>query len=107
MDKPIKVPAKGPIPYQHAVITTNLPEDKWVQAVEIRTPNPQIVHHLLAFIVYPPGHPNAREQVDHRGGVKGYFAGMVPGQGAMFYPEGTAKRLPKGADADFPDPLHA
>ena len=99
--RPVSVPAKGPIPYQHAVIRTELKEDKWVKAVEIRVAQPQVVHHLLAFVIYPPEDPRSRQQPDFKGGVAGYFAGLVPNQGAMVYPAGTAKLLPKGATLVF------
>jgi hypothetical protein len=57
-----------------------------------------VVHHTLVFITFPTGDPRAKAALrEFGGGVKGYFAGMVPGQGHVIFPEGTAKLLPKGA----------
>ena len=96
------VPARGPIPYQYQTVRTNFDSDKWVRAVEIRTPNPQVVHHLLVFTKLPKDDPRSNEpHIDFRGGLGGYFAGLVPGQGATAFPAGTAKLLPKGASLVF------
>jgi thiol-disulfide isomerase/thioredoxin len=100
--RPIKVRAQGTMPYQDVVVATGLPEDKWVKAVEIRSTQPQVTHHILVFEVYPPDHPrdtNARPK--YLAGLTGYFAGMVPGQGHIVFPENTAKFLPKGAGLHF------
>ncbi len=100
--RPIKVAAQGTMPYQEVDILTGLPEDKWVKAVEIRTSQPQVTHHILVFEVYPPDHPrDAKTRPNHLAGLAGYFAGMVPGQGHLFFPENTAKFLPKGAGLRF------
>ncbi|HEX8911555.1 MAG TPA: redoxin family protein [Humisphaera sp.] len=92
-----EIPAKGPIRYRYAIADTKLTEDKWVSAVEIRCDQPQVVHHLLAFVIFPPGDARVKNYPDFKGGTGGYFAGLVPGQAASFFPEGTAKLLPKGA----------
>jgi len=100
--RPIKVAAQGAMPYQEVVVLTGLPEDKWVKAVEIRTSQPQVTHHILVFEVYPSGHPrDAKTRPNHLAGLAGYFAGMVPGQGHIVFPENTAKFLPKGAGLRF------
>lgn len=91
------VPAQGTIPYRYLMVVNPSTEDKWVTAVEVRPSSPQVVHHLLVFLTFPPGDlraPAAMRQFG--GGLKGYFAGMVPGQGSITFPEGTAKLLPKG-----------
>jgi thiol-disulfide isomerase/thioredoxin len=92
------IPAKGPIPYRYVAIETNLKEDRWVTAAEIRVDQPEVVHHLLAFVQFPKGDPRAKNYPDVRGGAGGYFAGLVPGQAATEYPAGTAKLLPRGAN---------
>ena len=99
--KSYKIPAEGVLPYKDVLVRTNLQEDVWVQAVEVRPSAPQVVHHVLVFAVYPIGHPRFAEQPDYRGGLGGYFAGMVPGQWVSVFPQGTAKFLPKGASLVF------
>jgi len=99
--EPITVPAKGKVEYQYVKVKTSFDEDKWVQAMEIRPTAPQVVHHVLIFLKYPRNHPRASEQPDDRGGLAGYFMGMVPGQGEIVFPEGMGKFLPKGAEMTF------
>jgi peroxiredoxin/mono/diheme cytochrome c family protein len=92
------VPAKGAISYRYLFVPNPSTEDKWVTAIEVRPTAPQVVHHLLGFLTYPPGDPRAAPTMRQvGGGLKGYFAGMVPGQQSISFPEGTAKRLPKGS----------
>jgi hypothetical protein len=92
------LPARGTIPYRYVKVPTNLAEDRWVSAIEVRPSAPEVVHHVLVFVTFPAGDPRAKGALrEFAGGVKGYFAGMVPGQGHVVFPEGTAKLLPKGA----------
>jgi hypothetical protein len=52
-----EVPASGEVPYQYFEIPTDLKEDKWVQAIEIRPGTPSVVHHILAFSREPNATP--------------------------------------------------
>ena len=54
MPNEFAVPASGTIDYQYIVIPSGFTEDKWVQEVEARPGNRQVVHHIIAFI-RPPG----------------------------------------------------
>jgi len=93
--KPVQVQANGFMRYQNVLVETNLTEDKWVKAVEIRPSAPAVVHHVLVFAI-PPGDRADRE--DER---EGFFAAYVPGQSTFSYPEGFAKKLPKGTRLRF------
>lgn len=88
--KPIRVPAEGPIAYQNVYAKTNFPEDRWISAMEIRPSQPQVVHHALAFLEGP----DEKQRAD---GAFGFFAATVPGSVGIAYPEGTGKKLPRGA----------
>ncbi|MBI3411163.1 MAG: redoxin domain-containing protein [Planctomycetes bacterium] len=105
------------------VLPTNLGEDKYVTAVELRPSNPRIVHHVLLFID-SKGQAKKLEQAakekkpdaDHpddnkydRGpgysvamGVgflpQGGLSGWAPGQMPRFLPEGSGYLLPKNSD---------
>jgi hypothetical protein len=48
MTEEYSVPAEGTIPYLYFRIPTNLTEDKWVQAIEIRPGDRRVVHHVIA-----------------------------------------------------------
>jgi peroxiredoxin/cytochrome c553 len=104
------------------VLPTNLTEDKFVQALEVKPGNPRLVHHALLFID-TAGKGRALEQLqlkvlfkDPQGGNpldkgSGYFGGMgvgflpagnlggwAPGQLPRTLPEGIGVSLPKGSD---------
>lgn len=110
------------------VMPTNLDEDKYVAAVEMRPANPQVVHHLLLFID-TAGQGRALEKAaqekqktnpvldEHTqlpskydigpGYTRTMGVGFVPRAGLMgwapgiqprYMPEGVGFYLPKGAD---------
>jgi hypothetical protein len=41
---PVPVKATGVMPYQYVTVETNLPEDKWVQAIEVQPGDRGVVH---------------------------------------------------------------
>jgi len=43
------IPASGEIAYQYLEIPTNLTEDKWVQAFEVKPGDPRAVHHVIVY----------------------------------------------------------
>lgn len=96
-DTPQEVPAEGVVPYRFVEVTTNLAEDRWVVASEVRPGAPQVVHHVLVQVV--PEKARARQGVFEP--HLGFFAAMVPGGRATRYPEGMAKKLPKGSRLFF------
>jgi thiol-disulfide isomerase/thioredoxin len=93
--QPITIKAEGTMAYQNVRVDVNLPEDKWVQGVEIRPTARQVVHHVLIFAV---PHGERRKVV---GESDGFLAGYVPGNTWTTYDPGFAKRLPKGHDLIF------
>ena len=111
IEEPISVPAEGPVDYQYTYVKTDFPEDRWIQAMEIRPTAPQVTHHVLVFLEGPEVRErirNARTEDEERaarrdwqGGLQGYFASAVPGQAGLVFPPGMAKRLPAGAWLKF------
>jgi len=100
VDKPITVPAEGRLPYQYVKVATNFPEDRWVQAVEMRPSAPEVVHHAQTFLLI--GDKTLYDETFKGDGrLNSYFAAMVPGDCSQIYPPGTARLLPKGATMLF------
>ena len=95
--EPIAVKASGFMKYQNAVVETNINEDKWMIAAEVRPTAAQVVHHVLVFAV-PPDANGKRKHFDE---TSGFFAAYVPGSNKIIYPEGYAKKLPKGSRLYF------
>ncbi|MCA1587001.1 MAG: cytochrome c [Acidobacteria bacterium] len=112
LQQPFDVPARGIVEYQYFQIPTNLTEDRWVQAIEIRPTDRRTVHHLRVF-ARPPGPdvPRAAISPDRSlcpeevcGDLEPPLAGFGPniasiGVGTLpdVFPLGTAKRLKAGS----------
>jgi len=90
--EPVPVRARGVMPYKHISVETNFDEDKWVQAVEILPGKLSVVHHVLVYMVPPGG--RVTNPID-------YWAVYTPGNGLHVYPDGYARKLPKGATLVF------
>ncbi len=99
------VPAQGVVEYKYSYTKTSFDEDKWVVAMEIRPEAVKAVHHVIVFLEEPGREPDAKKRKPGepapQGGIAGFFAATAPGTPAMIFPEGTAKRLPKGAWLKF------
>lgn len=95
---PFRVPARGVVDYQYFRVPTDFGEDRWITGMEVRVEAPSVVHHVLVFVKYPRGVGPSPEV---RGGLEGYFASALPGDQAMTFPAGTAKRLPRGSTLVF------
>jgi mono/diheme cytochrome c family protein len=85
------VPREGVVDYQHFTVKTSYPEDRWIQALEVRPGAADVVHHVLIAIQ------------ERNGGIdeRSYLAVYVPGDTPSVFPEGYAKRLPAGATLVF------
>jgi hypothetical protein len=121
------VPARGTIEYQYFELPTNLSEDKWVQAIEIKPGAREVVHHVLVYARVPapatpgagpsaaPNAPRPRpvlvRREDHAppdspsGGppreLGALIAGIAPGGDPWTFPAGTALRLRAGTVLTF------
>ena len=54
MSEDYPIPAEGTIAYQYFEVPTNLTEDKWIQAMEVRAGNPSVLHHVIVYARTPP-----------------------------------------------------
>lgn len=99
MPKAAQIPDTGILPYQVFRVRSPMTNDAWVRGVTIRAGNPKVVHHCLVFIRYPKALRHLEPPQDE--GTAGFFAGFVPGTEPVWFPEGTAKFVPKGSDFIF------
>jgi len=100
MPREYAVPAqmpRGGIPYQEFFVDTGFKEDRWVVGAEARPGAPEVVHHIVVFIVPPgkqffPGNPETP-----------VLAGTAPGDIAYLMPpeSGMAKKIPAGSRLVF------
>jgi peroxiredoxin len=84
------------IRYQYFVVPTNFKEDVWVQAAEARPGNRKVVHHIIVYVRNPG---QGRSRLDGIG--SGFLAPYAPGDMPSIFPEGSAKKIAKGATLIF------
>jgi len=67
------IPADGTIDYKYFEVPTNLTEDKWIQAYQVRPGTPAVVHHVIVYARTPraPEQPEAGEPARRRSGERG------------------------------------
>jgi hypothetical protein len=115
MDKGFTVPAEGADIYRYLRIPLDLPDDRWIQAIELRPSSRGVVHHVLYFA---DATDEAKKIEADEEAAKSASAGMkftrdmVPLGGVAVgaqphrLPGGLALRLPKGTDLMFQYHFH-
>ncbi len=117
MSEPFQVPASGPDIYRSFVFPVNLPDDKWIKAMELRPTARTAVHHAL-FFADEAGQRRTKDK-DGQPGFRGMsflgsrgtdilergpdrlargLGGYVPGTTPNRLPGDLARLLPKGCD---------
>src|SRR5262249_61483350 len=83
-------------------IPTNLKEDIWIKAVELKPSDRRVVHHIISTLVEGNGTPPDPEpkltRDPARKEIGGGLGGLVPGRLYGQFEEGVARRIPAGAD---------
>ncbi|MBI3492352.1 MAG: thiol-disulfide isomerase [Acidobacteria bacterium] len=93
MEQAFEIPATGTIPYQYMRVPMNLPEDKWIQAIEISPEARAHVHHVIAF-TQPAGEPIREAAVLGPTNI----GGVTPNKPGLTFPEGVARHLTGKSD---------
>ena len=106
------VPAGGRDIYRNFALPLDLPEDKWLTAIEVRPGDREVLHHVLVFLD-EDRQGRSLEGRDGRPGFRGRGAGratMVAGWAVGGQPEhlpqGMGLRIPKGSDLTLQSHLH-
>src|SRR4029450_6572583 len=113
MQEDYPIPASGTIAYQYFEAQTSSPEDKWIQASEVRPGNRAVVHHVIVYTRPPaPAAPAAPAASSAPAGQPGRRPGpLFTFAGGMDIPAGQTvgpqlppdQRKPRGPD-DRPAP---
>src|SRR5947208_15947583 len=102
MQKPFSVPADGTVPYVYITVPTNLKQDVWIRAVELKPTDRRVVHHIISTLVEGNGttpDPDPKLTRDPaRKEIGGGLGGLVPGRLYGEFEEGVARKIPAGAD---------
>jgi hypothetical protein len=92
MPEEFEVPADGVLPYKNWIIETGFTEDRWVQVAEARPGSPEVVHHIVAYIMR-----EGQQGPVAADGSLSVLVGWAPGDLGLVCPPDTAVRVPKGA----------
>jgi hypothetical protein len=109
MKAPFDVPAEGLVEFRYFEAGPEVPEDLWIQRLEVRPQAREVVHHVTVSYKPPANRSGGlrRELRDallpfrsvNDGWV--FLFGYLPGKGPHTYPEGMACFLPKGSRLRF------
>jgi hypothetical protein len=94
-----ELPASGVVPYRYEHVDVPVEKDVWVREVDLQPRNPRVMHHGLAWIVYPEGRD--APATEGPGFTSGMFAAYVPGREVYPLPEGSGYLLPAGSKIRF------
>jgi hypothetical protein len=105
--KPYTIPGDNREHFKVFVVPTNTTEDLYITGVDFLPENKKLAHHCRFMIdttnrLRPDDGIEVGDKSEfQRLGIQmndNFWHGWIPGNTAIFYPEGMAKRLPKGSD---------
>jgi len=106
------VPAGGRDIYRNFSLQLDLPEDKWLTAIEVRPQDREVLHHVLVFL----DEGQSGRELDGRDGRPGFrgrrtaraplVAGWAVGGQPEHLPQGLGMKIPKGCDLTLQSHLH-
>jgi peroxiredoxin len=94
-----EIPATGVVPYRYERVEVPIERDVWVREVDLQPSNRRVMHHGLAWIVYPEG--RRAPPTEGPAFTSGMFAAYVPGREVYPLPDGGGYLLPAGAKIRF------
>jgi hypothetical protein len=93
MKEAYQIPATGVIEYQYIRIPMNIPEAKWLAAIEIKPQARAHVHHVLAY-TQPAGTP-----INEAGALgPGNIGGVTPNKPGVVFDPGVGRMLEANSD---------
>lgn len=98
--RPMKIPAEGLVDYFHELIPTSFPKDRWIQRMELRSSQPEALHHILVF-EFTDARKDWNINLFGRLALEEFFMIYAPGADPIVYPEDRAKKLSKGMGLMF------
>jgi hypothetical protein len=112
---PYQVPAEGELPALYFWVKNPFDEDKFIEAIEMRPGDRNVVHHGRidvvslpeghtvkdGILIGPDGNPAAEsgggvQDVPHESGERFHLISFTPGRGLERFRPGTGKRISKG-----------
>jgi len=82
--------------YRYVPIPTGFKEDRWIQSVETRPGNMEVVHHVIIFTASPQALVGGGGD-GFGSGLGGGLGGFAPGSSVMKMSEGQGLKIPAGS----------
>ena len=107
LEKEQHLPAEGVIDWDPIPADVVIPHDMWVQRLEVRPTELEVVHHATVSFKLPDEAGFHRDLMDKlvpwrvRYDGWNYLFAYLPGKGPKVYEDGTARFLPKGTRIRF------
>ncbi len=99
MGREFNVPADGVVPYQFFAVKTDFGEDKYIEAMEARAGNLDVVHHIVIYVRNPKEGVQLPDNLDMMSA--GLLGALSPGNTPSRYEQGKGKLIKKGATIIF------
>lgn len=90
-----EIPATGVIDYRYVPLELDLDEDIWIRAVEFVPGDPEVLHHVIAYLS-TPADKQARSQRNEDRDES--IAGFAPGRQPDNYGDETGRLIKKGSN---------
>ncbi|MDP4221324.1 MAG: cytochrome c, partial [Bacteroidota bacterium] len=102
MPESMTIPPDGPDFFRVFILPVDLPEDKYIKAIDVMPSDRAVVHHTILSLDIS-GHLREmakmmRQDMPGFSAPGRYLAGWAPGGLVQPYPEGYARKLPKKSD---------
>jgi hypothetical protein len=98
MREEFTIPAEGVIPFTYFAVPTNLEQDTWVQAAEVRPGNRAVVHHAVVLVREPRSNTEGadpNQNLERR--LERMLVGTAPGMPAAVFKPGQGKLIRPGS----------
>ncbi len=90
------IPATGIVDYRYIPVELNLDKDIWIQAMEFVPGDPQVLHHVIAYLSSPV---DKSVRGRNNGSPRGEnVAGFAPGRQPDQFRDNSGRLIPKGSN---------
>ncbi len=93
---PQTIPATGVVDYRYVPVQLNLPEDKWLRAIEFVPGDHEVLHHVITYLSSPADKSETAE--DGGAGQGENLGGFAPGRQPDEFADNSGRLIPKGSN---------
>ena len=93
---PQEIPATGVVDYRYVPVALNLPQDKWLRAIEFVPGDHEVLHHVITYLSSPAGTSETAE--DGGAGRGENLGGFAPGRQPDEFADNSGRLIPRGSN---------